>query len=116
MMTKDWTTVGWFGMYICDVVLSWHSLHFSMSIFYDFFDGEVFQFHVPVLRRNSAFFGIAGSSVVVAIHGYWFIDQVVKLELHSFLSAHVVHFLDELIPIPASSRAVIQGHRFIVRR
>ena len=39
-----------------------------MSIFDDFFDGEVFQLHVSVLGRNSTFLGVAGRSVVVAVH------------------------------------------------
>ena len=38
-----------------------------MSILDDFLDGEVFQFHVSVLGRNSAFLGIAGRGVVVAL-------------------------------------------------
>ena len=61
------------GRDVSDVVLSRNSFYSPMSIFDDFFDGEVFQLHVSVLGRNPAFLGIAGRGVVVAVHWNWLV-------------------------------------------
>ena len=51
-----------------------------LPIFNDFLDRKVLQFHVSVLGRDSAFLGIAGSGIVVSVHGNRLLDDVIELE------------------------------------